>query len=164
MTINQRNTASVGAAVSLALAGLAALAPAARAENIVSTLNGSWSGSGRIVYTDGSSEGIHCNAFYTGSGRDLNMAIQCKSDRNPIHIRSKLRIDGSRASGDWEERTFNASGSASGSVGPNSMSLKVSGGGFDGQMAVSFSKSQHDITVNTKGIAMKSATMSLSRK
>lgn len=158
------NRSSLAAAACLALAGVAALAPAARAENIVATLNGSWSGSGRIVYTDGSSEGIHCNAFYTGSGRDLSMAIQCKSDRNPIHIRSKLRIDGSRASGEWEERTFNASGNASGNVGPNSMSLKVSGGGFDGQMAVSFNKSQHDITVTTKGIAMSRATMSLSRK
>jgi hypothetical protein len=94
MTIKLQRNAASAAAACLAFAGIAALAPAARAENIVETLNGSWSGSGRIVYTDGSSEGIRCNAFYTGGGRDLSMAIQCKSDRNPIHIRSKLRIDG----------------------------------------------------------------------
>ncbi len=154
----------------VAVAGLALLAPVAVdvAHAVdpgpVGVLAGSWGGSGRITYTDGSSEGIRCTAYYSGGGNELRMAIQCKSDKNPIHIRSRLRIDGSRASGEWEERTFNASGAATGSVGGSSMSLAVSGGGFTGSMSVSFSKSSHSVTIATKGIAMSRATMSFSRR
>lgn len=150
--------------------GLAALASGplvvtpASAQTAVSTLVGSWGGSGRIAYTDGSSEGIRCTAYYSGGGSDLRMAIQCRSDKNPIHIRSTLRISGSRASGDWEERTFNASGTASGSVGSSSMSLNISGGGFSGSMSVSIGKASHSVSISTQGIAMSRATMSFSRR
>ena len=132
--------------------------------NAVATLIGSWGGSGRISYTDGSSESIRCTAYYTGGGNELRMAIQCKSDKNPIHIRSKLRIDGSRASGEWEERTFNASGTASGRIGGSSLSLGISGGGFTGSMAVSFSQSSHSVNVTAQGVAMSRVTINFNRR
>jgi hypothetical protein len=136
----------------------------AAGSDAVQTLIGSWGGSGRITYTDGSSESLRCNAYYTGGGSTLNMAIQCKSDKNTIHVRSKLRVDGARASGEWEERTFNASGTASGRVDGSSLSLSLGGGGFTGTMSVSFSKSSHDVSISTQGIAMRRATMSFSRR
>jgi len=157
--------ASATAAIAFAAVAAFTDAPAAAAgEPAVSTLAGSWSGSGRISYTDGSSEAIRCTAYYTSGGRALSMVIQCKSDKNPIHIRSKLQINGSNASGEWEERTFNASGSVSGNVGNSNMSLKISGGGFDGAMSVSFTKSSHTVNVTTKGIAMSRATMNFNRR
>ncbi len=157
-------TAGSGAALVATLICLPVHNARAAGDSAVSTLVGSWGGSGRISYTDGSSEAIRCSAYYTGGGNALNMVIQCKSDKNPIHIRSKLRIQGSNASGDWEERTFNASGSVSGTVSASSMSLNISGGGFDGSMSVSFGMSSHTVNVTTKGIAMSRANMSFSRK
>lgn len=153
----------------LAVCALAALLPMAElagaaSSSAISTLLGTWGGSGRITYTDGTSEGIHCNAYYTGGGDELRMAIQCKSEKNPIHIRSKLRITGNRAAGTWEERTFNASGNGSGTVSSNSMSLSISGGGFSGTMSVSFSKSSQTVTITTQGIAMSRATMNFKRR
>lgn len=138
--------------------------PAAAAPEAATVLSGGWRGSGRVIYTDGSAENINCSAYYTKSGRDLRMAIQCRSEKNPIHIRSVLRIDGRRASGEWEERTFNAAGSASGSVRDGSISLDVSGGGFAGTMSISYSQSSHTVAISTQGIAMKSATMRFSRQ
>lgn len=132
--------------------------------SVVSTLSGAWSGSGRISYTDGSSEAIRCTAYCTGGGSNLRLAIQCRSEKNPIHIRSDLNISGTRASGDWEERTFNASGSANGNVGNSKMSLVVTGGGFSGSMSVSFSRSSMQVSITTQGIAMSRASMSLSRQ
>jgi hypothetical protein len=152
---------AVGVLCSWALAS--GPAPAAQSDTI-SALIGSWGGSGRITYTDGSSEVITCSAYYSGASGELRMAIQCRSEKNPIHIRSRLRIDGSRASGDWEERTFNASGNASGSVSGHSLSLNVSGGGFTGTMVVSFSASSHSVNIATDGIAMKRATIQFSRR
>jgi hypothetical protein len=134
------------------------------ADNVVSTLIGSWGGSGRIQYTDGSSESIRCTGYYTGGGNELRMAIQCQSQSNAIHMRSRLRIDGARASGDWEERTFNANGSASGRVTGDSISVGLSGGGLAGSMSVSFSKSQHSVNISTQGIGMSKATIGFSRR
>lgn len=152
------------ASISAALLLAAMASPFAAAPSAVSTLLGTWAGNGRITYTDGSSEGIHCNAYYTGGENELRMAIRCQSDKNPINIRSQLRIDGSKASGAWEERTFNASGTASGTARTGSLSLNVSGGGFSGMMTVSFSKSSHTVSITTQGIAMSRATMSFSRR
>ncbi len=149
----------------LAAAVVAAMAPsAAEAADLVSALAGSWGGSGKITYTDGSSEGIQCTANYTGGGNELRMAIQCKSDKNPVHVRSKLRIEGNRASGEWEERTFNASGNATGSASANALSLSINGGGFDGSMAVNVGKSSHSIVITAKGVAMSRVTMNFSRR
>lgn len=156
-TLRHATTASVW--LSMACIG----ASHAQAPDTVAMLAGSWSGAGRLHYTDGRAENIHCSAHYRGGGNELSLAIQCKSDSNPIHIRSKLRIDGGRASGDWEERTFNASGSASGSVSPGSLRLSVSGGGFNGTMTVTYARNAHSVVISTQGIAMSKATINFSR-
>lgn len=162
-----RGTCAIRAVMAAgAAAAIIALWPASAAADsaAVSTLAGTWNGSGRISYTDGSSEAIRCTAYNTGSGNNLKMSIQCKSDKNPIHIRSDLAIEGARATGKWEERTFNASGSASGSVGQSNMQLSVTGGGFNGTMAVTFSRASLSIAITTQGIAMSRASMGLSRQ
>ena len=148
----------------LAVPAIAATPGVAIAQGIVSTLAGDWRGSGRIFYTDGSSEGVRCTAYYTGSGNELRMAIQCQSDTNPIHMRSRLRIDGGRASGEWEERTFNAGGTASGSVSGSALNLSITGGGLSGTMAVSFSRSAHTVSVSTEGIPMRRVSVNFSRR
>lgn len=145
--------------------GCSAVSPAwAASPEIVSALSGAWGGSGRISYTDGSSEGLSCTAYYTGAESELRMAIQCRSDKNPVNLRSRLKIDGRRASGDWEERTFNASGTATGTVDAARLTLNVTGGGFTGTMSVSFGKASHTVTISTQGIAMTRVSIQLSRK
>jgi hypothetical protein len=157
-----RDTACLIVAVCTVLAPLdSAIAADAAA---VRTLLGAWGGNGRVTYTDGTSENLRCTANYTGGGSDLRMAIQCKSDTNTIHVRSRLRIDGSRAAGEWEERTFNANGSASGTAGSGSMSLGISGAGISGSMSVSFSSASHNVSITTQGIAMSRVSMSFSRR
>lgn len=130
----------------------------------VDELKGSWSGRGRIAFNDGKSENIHCTAYYSGGKNELRMAIQCRSEKSPIHIRSRLRISGTRATGEWEERTYNASGSASGRISGDHMSLKVAGGGFEGTMSVSFGARSHSVSIATKGISMRTANVSFSRR
>lgn len=150
--------------VAVFVAPMGAVRSAAADSDAISTLAGGWRGSGRIHYTDGTSEGISCTAYYRGGGRTLGLAIQCRSEKNPIHIRSKLQISGGKVSGNWEERTFNASGTTSGTVGRGSLHLNIAGGGFSGTMSVSFGRSVHTVTVSTQGIAMKSASMNFKRQ
>lgn len=157
---------SAGAFALVALAASNAVSPvSAHAQSsAISALVGTWGGSGRISYTDGSSESIRCTGYYTGGGTSLNMAIQCNSEKNPIHIRSQLTVAGSRVSGQWEERTFNASGTASGRMSSNSLSLAISGGGFNGSMAVSIGRSSHSVNISAQGVALSRVTINFSRR
>src|SRR5262245_57680510 len=95
--------------------------PQGTAETLFDTLRGTWSGSGQIRYQDGKSEGIKCNAYYTGEGEQLRLAIRCESDSTKVEIRGQLAAQGGKLAGTWEERTFNASGEASGSVAADKM-------------------------------------------
>jgi hypothetical protein len=121
------------------------------------TLLGSWGGSGEIRL-----ERIKCSAYYTGGGAELGLAIRCQSDSYKIEVRSKLSYSGGRLSGSWEERTFNASGSASGTASPNKISLSIKGG-VSGTMLVNFTKSSQSVTISTQGIALQGVRISLAR-
>ena len=135
----------------LAIAASFMLAPwlgSEAAANAFDTLLGSWRGSGQILLSDGRRERLTCNAYYTGGGSQLGMAIRCQSE--------------SRISGTWEERTFNAAGTASGSASGDRISLSIAGG-VSGSMQVSFSGSRQSVSISTQNIALKSVTISLSR-
>ncbi len=126
------------------------------------TLLGSWRGSGQIQLSDGRTERLKCNAYYTGGGSQLGMAIRCQSESSNVEIRSKLSQSGGRISGTWEERTFNAAGTASGQATGDRISLQISGG-VTGTMQVSYSGSRQSVAISTQGIALKSVTIDLTR-
>jgi len=126
------------------------------------TLLGSWRGSGQILLSDGRTERLKCNAYYTGGGSRLGMAIRCQSESSNVEIRSKLSQTGGRISGTWEERTFNAEGTASGKATGDKISLQITGG-VTGTMEVSFSRSRQSVAISTQGIALKSVTIDLTR-
>jgi hypothetical protein len=128
-------------------------------------LDGSWSGSGRINLTDGKSEGLKCRAYYTPreSGAEIGVALRCASASNKVDLRAKLTSDGSRVSGSWEERTFNASGTVTGLASPTQIKLAINGGGFAGSMAVTTTGKSQVISVSTEGVALKGISIKLQR-
>ena len=134
----------------------------AAAGNPFDTLLGSWRGSGQIQLSDGRSERLKCNAYYTGGGSQLGMAIRCQSGSSNVEIRSKLSQSGGRITGTWEERSFNATGTAAGQASDDKISLQISGG-VTGTMSVSYSGSRQSVAIATQGIALKSVTIDLSR-
>jgi hypothetical protein len=137
--------------------------PASQASaNPFDVLLGSWGGSGQITMTDGKKERLKCNAYYTGGGSQLGMAIRCQSESSNVEIRSKLSQSAGRITGTWEERTFNATGNAVGQASGDKISLQISGG-VSGTMLVSYSGSRQNVAISTQGIALKTVTISLSR-
>ncbi len=126
------------------------------------TLLGSWGGTGEIRLDKGRRERIKCNAYYTGGGSQLGLAIRCNSDSYKIEIRSKLSYSGGRLSGNWEERTFNATGSASGTATPSRIALSIRGG-VSGTMVVSYTKSRQSVSISTQGIALQGVSITLGR-
>src|SRR5262245_20585350 len=140
------------AIVPCALAGALLWQPAAGfADTLFDSLRGSWSGTGQIRYDDGKSEGIKCTAFYTGEAAQLRLAIRCESGTSKVDIRGQLTAQGEKLARTWEERTFNASGEASGRVAGDKMSLSISGGGFSGSMSVSAAAGKQAVTISAEG-------------
>jgi hypothetical protein len=135
----------------------------AQAATLLDRLMGSWSGAGQIRYDDGQSEGVRCSAYYTGGSDRLRLAIRCRSESTEVEIRGLLSRQGETLVGTWEERTFNASGDASGRIAGDKMSLSVSGGGFSGSMTVAYAGSRQVVTISTQGIKMRSVNVTLAK-
>jgi len=135
----------------------------ARAENPFDSLLGTWTGSGVLVLHGGQWENIKCNAYYTGGGSKLRLAVRCASTSYRVEIRSKLTRTGDKISGTWEERTYNAAGSVSGRTLGNRLSFSISNGGFSGSMSVSYGGPEQSVSIATAGISLKSVNMTLSR-
>lgn len=135
----------------------------ARAENPFDSLLGTWTGSGKLVLQGGQWESIKCNAYYTGGGSKLRLAVRCASASYKVEIRSKLTRAGDKISGTWEERTYNAAGSVSGRTLGDRLRFSISNAGFSGSMSVSYGGPEQLVIISTTGINLKSVDMTLSR-
>jgi hypothetical protein len=164
MPMQGRNAARRGAVFAVAmLAGmLSAYAPALA--GALSPLNGTWSGSGSIRLDGGKSESLKCKAYYSPkSDENVGLALRCASPSNKIELRAQLTAAGSHVAGNWEERTFNASGTVAGQATGNHIRLSINGGGFSGSMAVTTEGRSQVISVATQGVALKGVSVSLRR-
>ncbi|GFO83358.1 hypothetical protein [Methyloceanibacter sp.] len=145
-----------------ALTGVFMSTPSEEASaSAVDGLLGSWRGGGTARYTSGT-ERLSCNAYYTGGGSSLGLAIRCTSPTSKVEIRSKLRVSGNRVSGTWEERTFNAAGSAAGSANPGRLSVRISGT-VNGSMTVNYTKTRQNVSISTTGTSLRGVSVSLTR-
>ena len=145
-----------------AILGLAGFARTTLSQDL-SRLLGTWSGKGKIVFKADKAESIKCNAYNRGEGSELRPVIRCASPSYKIEIRSKLQKVGNKLSGIWEERTYNATGTATGRITSSTLSVAISGGGFRGEMDVSYTWSRQTVRITTEGFDMKSVDISLLR-
>jgi len=68
--------------------------------NIFDELLGSWRGGGQMELSEGKTERLKCNAYYTGGGSRLGVAIRCQSEISNIEFRSSAKAaDASTAPG-----------------------------------------------------------------
>lgn len=152
-----------GSAAALATALLSQPAHSASAGPFRS-LEGSWSGAGRIVLEGGNSERLSCRANYgqRDGGSRLSMSIRCASSSYKIELRASLASSGGAVSGTWEERTFNAGGDVTGRVSGGALNLAFRGN-VDGSMAVSLGERQQRVSITTNAGGFRGVTINLSR-
>ena len=158
-------TSSASVSVLCIACFLTAVSPAA-AKSSLEALNGSWAGGGTLTLESGKSEKISCNGYYknSGGGQNVSVVIRCKGSPTNFELRSKFSTKGDHLSGSWEERTYHASGDASGSVGPGNLKANFSGS-LTGSLSMSFSASSQSVSVSvgTKGAGIKGVRVNLSR-
>ena len=126
-------------------------------------LAGSWHGSGTMSFESGKTEDISCNGYYKGAG-NLSVVVRCKGISSNFELRSKLNSNGDKVSGSWEERTYNATGEASGTASAGKLNVRFSGS-LAGSLEMSFSSSSQSVSVSvdTKGAGIKGVRVSLNR-
>ena len=126
-------------------------------------LRGNWGGSGTMLLKDGVKERLICKANYSGSSSQLRLQINCQSNSNKVNMKARLSANGGRLLGVWEEETFKALGTIAGKIDEDKITFNI-GGNVLGDMVVRYSKSRQDISINTKGVALQSIKMRLSRR
>jgi hypothetical protein len=128
-------------------------------------LEGSWTGTGRMQFDGGQAEQLRCTAYYTNSdgGGRLGLAIRCASPSNKIELRGRLAQNNGQVTGHWEERTYNAEGTATGRASDGTISLRLSGP-VTGSMSVSVARGRQTVAISTQGIALKGVQITLNKR
>jgi hypothetical protein len=159
--------ASTTQAVPLLLVLIGALGSAAgpaRADGLAELANTVWSGSGQVRFAEGRSEAMRCKAFYTRRDDGLGIAIRCASQGQSIDLRANLVAAGSRLSGSWEERSFNASGQATGTVTGGRLALTIDGGGLKAGVTVTTSGASQTVAITSEGTRLRGFSIALARE
>lgn len=134
----------------------------AGAASLLDGINGSWSGRGRVTFEGGNGENLSCRAYYSTSGAILTLVIRCASPSYKTEIRSKLQIDNGTLTGQWEERNYNAVGSASGVVSGNRIALRISGA-IDGHLSIDQTGVRQSVNISTSGSGLSSVKIGFSK-
>ncbi len=140
------------------------ITPAAHAAGAFANFSGSWSGSGQMRLEGGRTEALRCKAYYSdkSGGTSLGISLRCASSASKVELRANLVANGSRVTGDWEERQFNVGGRASGSASGSSISLSINGG-LNGSMSVTTNGSRQSVSISTQNSALKGIQIGLAR-
>jgi hypothetical protein len=153
--------------VSLALATAIFLLSAASlsmAAGPFETLAGAWRGVGRVTLPSGQSEHLTCKAYYTAKegGTGMGLALQCASAGNKIDLRATMATTGDTISGNWEERSFNSTGTVSGKSADNKIELTIDGT-LKATMSITLEGDSQLISISTDGTGFKSVDLELLR-
>ena len=148
-----------------AAAGLAvALAASAATAGPIEDLDGYWSGGGTVVFSEGS-ERVKCAVRYKvgQGGTQIRQIMRCASADFSINATAELGVNGGQVAGNWEEKTYSATGQISGRYTGSSFVLTIKGANFTAAMNVGLSSCKQSITIHPRGLEVRRISMSLAK-
>jgi hypothetical protein len=127
-------------------------------------LAGAWRGQGQVQLVTGQSEALSCKAYFTAkdAGTGLGIALACASASNKIDLRAGLTQAGQAISGSWEERSFNSTGSVSGTFANERIELTIEGT-IKATMSITLEGKSQLISIATDGQGFRSVDLELER-
>ncbi|MFM1816032.1 MAG: hypothetical protein RLZ98_2727 [Pseudomonadota bacterium] len=151
--------------IALLAAALAASVPSSSASDAFGALIGTWRGEGQVVFEGGQSERLSCNTYYVekDKGLRLSLVIRCaNASAGKIEMRGTLdHLDG-KLTGTWEERTFNASGTATGGIAGNQIHLSFAGA-LNGTLTTLLTNDTQSIFVRSQGSTLSTINIVLKK-
>ena len=147
-----------GICVALAGVGSATAGP-------IDDLTGYWTGNGSVALSNGSTERVKCAVIYKVSegGSQIRQTMRCASADYKIDALANLRVKGAHVSGDWEERTYSATGQISGRFTGSNFVLSIQGANFSAAMNVSLSNCKQSINISPQGLEVSRISLGLAK-
>lgn len=137
-----RTTLALTAALILWLTPLMAYA------NTLAPFAGNWRGTATGTTSEGKRERFKCNAYNATVGSNaLRIVIRCANASSGLHIRAHIQTSGTRVHGTWEERTYNVSGNVRGSRAGNTISARITGGGYSAHVGISRAGNHLEVSI-----------------
>jgi hypothetical protein len=126
-------------AIAFALSALATMAAPPPAAAQSGSLQGTWSGGGKIVFPSGESERARCRAtFRAVSGRSFTMSAVCATASTRVQQNAEItRIAPNRYRGEFFNQEFGISGSARITLVGQSLRASLVGGGGSAEFTLS---------------------------
>src|SRR3979409_2126796 len=140
--------AGVGAALMLSVS-----ASHAQASGPFAGFDGSWSGTGTVALSNGTTEHIRCKADYkvNASGLGLKQNLHCASDSYKFDLSSDVTSQGDRISGNWSEKSRNIFGNLQGTAGGGHINVFVEAAGFGATLTLRTNGTKQSVQINSKG-------------
>jgi hypothetical protein len=140
--------AGVGAALMLSVS-----ASQAQSSGPFAGFDGSWSGSGTVALSNGTTEHIRCKADYkvNASGMGLKQNLHCASDSYKFDLSSDVTSQGDRISGNWSEASRNIFGNLQGTAGGGQIDVFVEASGFAANLNLRTNGTKQSVQIDSKG-------------
>jgi hypothetical protein len=115
--------------------------------------DGSWSGSGTVSLSDGSSEHLRCKADYkvNGTGLGLKQNLHCASDSYKFDLSSDVTSAGDHIYGSWSEASRRIFGNLQGTAGGGQIDVFVEANGFAANLTLRTTGTKQIVQITSKG-------------
>lgn len=114
--------------------------------------DGSWSGSGTVSLSDGSSEQIRCRATYrVEGGTALQQTLRCASDSYKFDLSSNVTSQGDQVTGSWGEASRRIYGNLQGTAGGGQIDVFVEAAGFAANLTLTTRGNKQMVSISSKG-------------
>jgi hypothetical protein len=114
--------------------------------------DGSWTGSGTVTLSNGTTEHIRCKANYkvNASGLGLKQSLLCASDSYKFDLSSDVTSQGDRISGNWSEASRNIFGNLQGTAGGGQIDVFVEASGFAANLNLRTNGTKQIVQIDSK--------------
>lgn len=148
----------------VAFAAMTSVTPAS-AQGAFSGLEGAWTGSGKILVSNGGSENIRCRATYnvSSAGATLNQVLRCASDSYRFDLTTNVTASGSNLSGIWTETSRNVNGTLNGRLIGGEVDALVEANGFSATFNMITKANKQTIAIRSQNTDLRGVDITLSK-
>jgi hypothetical protein len=129
-------------------------------------MDGSWSGDGKLVHANGTSERLRCRASYSvgRDGDNVDFTIRCASDSYKIDLSGFMSNNGGAISGKWSEPNYNSAGDLTGRSSGNRVTANAVGNTFSARMSLTTGANQQSVTIRPSTTEISQVTLSFRKR
>ena len=164
MWVSKPNTARKirGTFVALAASALASNHVAAAVN--LQDMAGYWTGNGKVVLANGSSESVKCVVIYKVSPTGFRQTIRCASQGFSFNGTAELEVtQGGAVTGNWTENTYSAKGDVTGKTTDKGFTLAISGATFTAVMDATTTTCKQTLDIVPTGLDVARISLGLGK-